>query len=116
VNNEQLKQLFPNASPSFIKANADRGSPPGPEPEPAICHGPLAEKKRKGGDSSRIHVRVISHRRRLIDPDNLCPKYFIDCLRYAEIIPDDTAACVTVQTEQVKVKSKADERTEILIE
>lgn len=115
MDSTKLTQLFPNASPSFIKANSDRGPAPGPQPEPVICHGSLAAQKGEGGNPGRIQICVVSYRRRLIDPDNLCPKYFVDCLRYAEIIPDDTAAQVTVTTEQIKVKSKADERTEILI-
>lgn len=116
MDEQQLRQYFPNATNDFIKANADRGLPSGPKPKPAVCHESVATEAGKGRNPGRIHVRIISYRRRLLDPDNCIPKYFVDFLKYAEIIPDDTADCITVQTEQVKVKSKSDERTEILIE
>lgn len=79
-------------------------------PEPIVQHEPVAAKEREASHSGRIHVRVISYRRRLCDPDNLCPKYFIDCLRYAQIIPDDRAKDITLEVSQEKSN---DERTEI---
>lgn len=86
------------------------------KPKPAVRKEPLGEETGKAGDTSRVLVRITSFRRRLLDPDNLCPKYFIDCLRYAEIIPDDRAEDIRLEVSQVKVKSKSDERTEIEIE
>lgn len=82
----------------------------GAKPEQVVCDEPLAETQGKASYSGSVQVCVTSHRKRLIDPDNLCPKYFIDCLRYAEIIQDDTAADITLTVKQVKSK---DERTEI---
>lgn len=67
-------------------------------------------------DPVRVQLSIVSFRRRLIDPDNLCPKYFIDCLRYAGIIPNDREEDITLQVSQVKVKTKAEERTELEIE
>lgn len=63
----------------------------------------------------RVRVRVVSFRSRLCDPDNLCPKYFVDCLRYAGLITDDTPELITLEVSQVKVK-RGEERTEIEIE
>lgn len=85
------------------------------KPERVVRHEPVATKERKAGNATRIHVRVTSFRRRLLDPDNLCPKYFIDCLRYAGLIQDDRAADIALEVEQFKVKTAAEERTEILI-
>lgn len=62
-----------------------------------------------------ILVHVISYRRRLLDTDNLCEKYHVDCLRYAQIIPDDAPEIVATQVSQKKVSSKDDERTEFII-
>lgn len=64
----------------------------------------------------RVRVRVTSFRVRLLDPDNLCPKYFIDCLRYANCIRDDRQQDITLEVRQEKVESKLLERTEIVIE
>lgn len=77
-----------------------------------VCNGSLAEEPRKETNSKRIHVRVTSRRSRLIDPDNLCAKYFVDCLRYAGFIPDDNADIITLEVRQEKV-SKKDEETVI---
>jgi hypothetical protein len=73
----------------------------------------VGEEAREAGDATRFSVRVTSYRRRLIDPDNLCPKFFIDCLRYCGAIPDDRAQDITLEVRQEKVKRKQDERTEI---
>ena len=51
----------------------------------------------------------------MLDPDNLCPKYFVDGLRYAGIIPDDTARDIVLHISQEKVDKKEEERTEITI-
>lgn len=84
--------------------------------ERAIWHEPVAAPKRKAGDAGRVLVRVVSYRRRLIDADNLCPKYFIDCLRYAGIIRDDSPQFIEVATAQEKVGCDLNARTEITVE
>lgn len=81
--------------------------------QPPVQHEPMAEEKGKACDTGRVQVRVTSYRNRLLDPDNLCPKYFIDCLRYAEIIPNDREADIKLEVTQQKAK---EERTEITIE
>lgn len=83
--------------------------------KPVVCDESVGKKEGKGGNPDRIHVRIISFRRKLCDPDNLCPKYFIDCLRYSEIIANDRPEDITLEVSQEKVKNKADERTEIEI-
>lgn len=86
-----------------------------PVTEPAVCNEPVAAQAREASHSTRFRIRVESRRRRLIDPDNLCPKYLIDCLRYAEVIPDDSARYVEVQTTQTRVQTKAEEGTQVTI-
>ncbi len=90
------------------------GAAPRAEPEPAVRDEPVAAPPRKGGDASRVRVCVVSFRARLCDPDNLCPKYFIDCLRYAGIIADDAPECITLEVRQVRCR-RPEQRTEILI-
>ncbi len=84
------------------------------ELEPAVRDEPLAAPAREAHDPGRVRVCVVSFRARLCDPDNLCPKYFIDCLRYAGLIADDTADCITLEIRQVRC-ARHEQRTEILI-
>lgn len=86
-----------------------------PEPEPAVCNEPVAATQRKESDAKRILVRVTSFRRRLCDPDNLCPKYFIDCLRYANLIPNDSDQDIQLTVGQKQVETKEEEKTLIEI-
>lgn len=84
-------------------------------PQPPVRHEPLAAGQAPQGDPRQRRVSVVSYRCRLIDPDNLCPKFHIDGLRYVGAIDDDTARHITLSVSQVKVGSKAEERTEIEI-
>lgn len=86
-------------------------------PEPPVCHGALAAPQGEKGDSPRFAVLVISCRRKLLDPDNLVggAKYFIDGLRYAGIIPEDRPEDIDLAVRQQKVKTKIEERTEIVV-
>jgi hypothetical protein len=83
------------------------------KPECAVPHEPVAAPEGKAQNPGRVLLRITSFRRRLIDPDNLCPKYFIDALRYAQVIGDDSAAHITLEVSQIKVKTKTEERTEV---
>lgn len=88
-----------------------------PKPERAIRSRPVETKKDQKKVPSRFRIILISYRTRHIDPDNLCPKYAIDCLRYSGAIQDDDVGTISeVVTKQEKVKFKKEERTEILIE
>lgn len=89
-------------------------APPSPIPERPVQDESVEATGRKKGDPARFLVRVTSRRVRLIDPDNLCAKYFIDCARYAGLIPGDAANQIQVQVDQTKV-DKADEGTLLTI-
>jgi len=88
------------------------------EPEQAVCDEFLGAECGKAQDAAGCSVSVVSFRRRLLDTDNLIggAKYFIDSLRYANVIPGDRPDQIRLTVEQRKVKSKAKERTEITIE
>lgn len=77
---------------------------------------PLGEEEGEGESPSRIAVRFISRRVRLLDPDNLTPKYVLDGLRYSGLIYDDRATDITFSCEQEKVAHRAEEETVIEIE
>ena len=114
-----VEKLFPNASKSFLKLHGLSGSsncaaagtvlerPPRPRP--------LAAPQVEVPDSSRVLVRVVSYRRRLLDEDNLAEKYFVDCARYAGLLSGDEPSKTKIEVSQIKVKAKEDERTEITI-
>ena len=85
------------------------------QPEPAVRHDPLPAAPREKGNPARRRVSVTSYRRRLLDPDNLCPKYALDSLRYLGVLEDDTAKHIELLVRQEKVKTKEEERTEIEI-
>lgn len=69
----------------------------------------------KKENSSRVFVRITSFRQRLIDPDNLVGKYFLDACRYAGLLRDDKESEITYEITQVPVVSKSEQRTEIEI-
>ena len=90
------------------------GAASGAEPQPVVRDEPVAAAAREGRDARRVRVCVVSFRARLCDPDNLCPKYFIDCLRYAGLIADDAPEFITLEVRQVRC-GRREQRTEILI-
>lgn len=69
----------------------------------------------KAGHPNLVFVRVRSYRRKLLDRDNLFPKYFIDALRYSGLIRDDTTRHIITDVDQEKVESEEEERTEIVL-
>ena len=94
------------------------------KPQQAVRDESVAEKAGKTGNTTggagraqaRTRITVRSFRVRLLDVDNGTPKYFIDSLRYAGLIPDDTEGEIALEYSQTRIARKQDERTEILIE
>ena len=110
VTAEQLRNMgYVERNGEWIKA---RGAASRAEFEPVVRDEPVAAAARETRDAGRVRVRLVSHRARLCDPDNLCPKYFVDCLRYAGLIADDTPEHITLELTQVKCR-RSEERTEI---
>jgi len=75
--------------------------------------GPLAKDEGEEGGAGRVHLRIVSIRKRLLDPDNLSVKWFIDCCRYAGIIRGDEHDKITLQIEQRKCAKGEAEATQI---
>ena len=91
--------------------------PPSPaKPQPSVCDGPLATPPPQAGDSAFYVVRVESLRVRLLDTDNLVPKWHVDALRYAGCLPSDAPDRCQIVTTQKKVQKKDQERTLITVE
>lgn len=80
-------------------------------PECSFWDEPLGQEEGEGRGPRRIAVRFVSRRVRLIDPDNLTPKYLLDGLRYSGLIPDDRFEDITVDVCQEKVAHKVEEET-----
>lgn len=121
MNETRLKQLLPNASKDTIALNLDPvGGAQGSFSERAVYDGPVGQAKGKTGHTgcsdSRYQVRVISYRQRLLDEDNLIPKYFIDSLRYCGVLPSDAPDKTHITTTQKKVETKQQEKTIIEID
>lgn len=85
----------------------------GAKPEQNVWDESLAKKAREKVYPGRISVIITSHRKRLLDQDNLCVKYFLDCLRYAGVIPDDNPQAIDLQIRQIKVSKGEKEFTRI---
>lgn len=140
-----MKELFKNASESFKSKNKHLGLLPhekrllaklkrmprgilndhettterqisDPKPEPALRHEPLGTAQRKKTNPSRCVLRITSYRCRLLDVDNLCPKYFIDALRYCRAIRGDAPTDIELQIRQEKVAHKCQQMTLIEVE
>lgn len=115
-----LDDLLAKCSPSVRKLNAGLFPAGGPAPaakleprQPNELEKPAPPKVR---DSRKRFVRVVAYLCKLQDEDNLCEKYHVDALRYAGILPSDAPGQCRIVTTQEKVRSKAEERTEISVE
>ncbi len=83
----------------------------GAEPERAVRHDVDDSPQGEDRHSEVCFIRITSRRIRLIDPDNLVPKYFIDALRYAGAIHDDSASRIRLQVQQEKPQKGQPEET-----
>lgn len=63
----------------------------------------------------RIVLRIVCYRVRLQDEDNSLFKPLVDQLRYAKLIPEDDPATIKLETDQIRVGTKKEEGTEVLI-
>jgi len=78
-------------------------------------HGSLAKKPIETHTTSRVHIRFESVRKRLLDPDNICEKWTLDCLRYIGVIRGDEPDKITLETTQRRASKGEEEHTEITI-
>jgi Holliday junction resolvase RusA-like endonuclease len=106
---------MPTWTPQDLMNYENRRKTSRAQPQPVVQDDTLGPAEREEENTGRVLVSVVSFRRRLCDTDNLCAKWLIDCLRYVGLIRDDSPEYVTIKVSQVKVKTKAEARTEIEI-
>lgn len=75
----------------------------------------LGAAENEKGNTGRVLIRITSFRLRLIDEDNLCEKYIVDCCRYSGLLPDDNPEQTKIEVCQEKVRTKEEERTLVQI-
>lgn len=108
----KVQAMFPNAKEAFRLRNPDifgaldMGEAQNAKPQPVVCPEPMGPLSREEKNTACFLVRLTSYRKRLLDPDNLCPKYFIDCLRYSGLIPDDRPEDIQIEVHQAKTIGK----------
>jgi hypothetical protein len=114
MNEADIKRLFPNASRSLLDANR-QVSDPKSKPDKAPALGKAIQGKAES--VRRVTVRFVGYRVRPLDPDNFAGsvKDLLDGLRHAALIDGDEPWRLKLETEQVKVSSYAQEKTEIII-
>jgi hypothetical protein len=115
VNERTFKTLFPNASKAAVAANVElRHSEPEPDHPAALDR--AATGKEEGLD--RVVVCFKGYRVRPLDPDNHAGscKNLLDGLVHSHLIRGDEPWRIIFQSEQEKVKTFGEERTEITID
>ena len=114
---EQLRQLGYRQNPDGSYSHTSTSGIPHPKPQPNPRL-PLVNP-REGKDQSKNRVTLVITRSAvsLLDADNFAGgcKPLIDQLRYAKLIEDDDPETVEILFRQTKVKTKAEERTEVEI-
>jgi hypothetical protein len=93
----------------------DRGRGQIAELERSVRHGTMGAVQVQAEAPRNVLVRVTAFRRRLLDEDNLCEKYHVDCCRYAGVIHGDSPATTKIEVCQKKVGSKEREYVQIEI-
>lgn len=101
-----ILRLFPNASPDLLARNTGSAS----IVERSAVDEPLAKEEVQRPTGGRVLVRVESVRKRLLDEDNLCEKYYVDLLRYAGVISGDEAGKTKIETSQRKTQKGEEEK------
>ena len=113
----ELTRRFPHASPAFVKANLEpEDSGPGAVVERDPLDGIAGADAREGEATGKLHIRFTSVRKRLCDPDNLSVKFLLDCLRYAQIIRDDSPDQISLEVTQRKCLRGRAEKEHTVIE
>lgn len=114
MNQDDLARIL--ARPGY--ANTSDRVAAHPKPERHAKHEPMAAGEGKARDARSRVVRITSFRCKLLDPGaNLwgSTKYVEDSLKYAGLLHDDSEEFIQITVHQEKVKTRKEERTEIII-
>ena len=107
-------KLDPDGNYSRTETNTPRVS--NPKPKPIVRKTLQNPNKAQERSKKRITLRITRYSTRLLDEDNLAgSKLLTDQLRYAGIIPSDDPESLKIINDQVKVKRRTEERTEVRI-
>jgi hypothetical protein len=114
---EQLRNLGYRQNPDGSFSHSSTSGLPHAKPQPTPR--PALGNSCEGKDQSKTRTTLVITRCsiKLLDADNFAGgcKPLIDQLRYAKLIADDDPETVEITFRQAKVKTKAEERTEIEI-
>jgi len=111
-----LKEIGSNNVNRKAEPSRPSGNPgPLPEPERTLRREREESNPLKKVGTKCFEIRVISYRSRFADPDNMCPKVWIDELVSLGYLPADDSRVVAGVTKKVELCFKEDERTEIEI-
>lgn len=89
---------------------------PSAKPEPPPVRPCDDRPPREAIYPGRVHILITSHVcGQLRDEDNICPKFYIDCLRHSGLIRDDCPGVIELDVKEVRVSSKKEEGCEIVI-
>jgi hypothetical protein len=117
VTKSELEQILLRHPQLTVNEDKTHRLVPDPKPErhkkAALDAADAGEK----GSVSRVEIRFTGYRVRPLDPDNFAGsvKDLLDGVRHAGLIHGDEPWKIILKTEQVKVRSKKQERTEIEI-
>ena len=116
MNPDDLKRLFPNASADTLARN--RGQLPNDKFKHNKASTLGSANEGKTQSIQRVRVRFVGYRVRPLDPDNFAGsvKDCLDFLRHAHLIDGDEPWRITLETEQVKVKTFKEEKLLIKID
>lgn len=121
---DKLRQLIAGASRDVLRLSSQElaragvdaiGSRKATKLERSFGHGALGKVQTQRRNTGRFLVRVTSIRKRLLDEDNLCEKYHVDCCRYAGLLPGDAPGTTKIEVAQQKTEPGAQEETRIEI-
>ena len=114
---EQLRQLGYRQNPDGSFSHTSTAGLPHPKPQPAPRPTLVAPAKRESPRQARTTLIITRRSCSLLDADNFAGgcKPLIDQLRYAKLIEDDDPETIEILFRQVKVKTKAEEMTQIEI-
>ena len=114
---EQLRNLGYRQNPDGSYSHTSTSGIPHPKPQPAPRKALVNPREGEDPRKNRVTLVITRSAVSLLDADNFAGgcKPLIDQLRYAKLIEDDDPETVEILFRQTKVKTKAEERTEVEI-
>lgn len=112
VTQDEFRELI--SRPAIAKVNPSTGRARSvAKLEPDIGIRALGTVQAQVADPGRFLVRITSYRKRLLDADNLCEKFHVDCCRYARCISSDDPSKTEIEVCQVKTGKGEPEFTRV---